>query len=549
MASLQSSITNFSPNIISTATVTEKSRSGTSVVLNISISTHLRYSSSYLGSGYTISGVVTANGSTKTLTLKSSSATWSGTTAHSTSSTMTITVPASTTSITVKYQAKVSGNGESGSGNTPSASLTLSKVLASVTAVTSFTDTTNPKVTFSNPGNFKLYPYINLWTQQTNGTQIGTTIRPNGMSSTGANISSPYTWDLTEAQRNTIRNWFGTRSSGWATIGVNTFDGSTNLGSSSKGASFTNNLSPPTFSDFTYEDINPNTLAITGDSSKIILGYSTLRITISGNNKATANKGATMSHYLINNTQYSYDDNFSIDIPNWNASSITIVAVDSRGLSTSVTKSFTIGPYSALSKSSGVLTRDGNINEETKLNYSGTATYELPNGNTNTLIASYQYKKTGDATYTTGTTTITPTFNNDGSFNFEDYIIGDIATGFEISETYNVIVTVSDALSIINYNLVLNSGIPAISIKGNNVALHGVYDEQLGGTQLNGDLYLNGQNFFTALGLDTNTYNPSSTYSSGAMVIYKNVIYECNTNNTTGTWDPSKWDVVPIIVP
>ena len=263
MASLQSSITSFSPNIYSTATITEKSRSGTSVVLNISIETHLRYSSSYLGSGYVISGVVTANGSTKTLTLKSSSATWSGTTEHTTTSTMTITVPASTTSITVKYQAKVSGNGESGNGNTPSATLTLSKVLATVTAVTSFTDTTNPTVTFSNPGNFKLYPYINLWTAQSGGTQIGTTIRPSGMSSTGANISSPYTWSLTDAQRNTIRDWMGTRTTAYATIGVNTYDGSTSLGASSKGATFTNVLEPPTFTDFSYQDVNSSTTEMT----------------------------------------------------------------------------------------------------------------------------------------------------------------------------------------------------------------------------------------------------------------------------------------------
>lgn len=51
-----------------------------------------------------------------------------------------------------------------------------------------------------------------------------------------------------------------------------------------------------------------------------------------------------------------------------------------------------------------------------------------------------------------------------------------------------------------------------------------------------------------ALGLNTSTYDTSSTYSKGDLVIHSYRIYECNTNNTTGTWDDSKWDLVPIIV-
>lgn len=482
-----------SPYIYSTATVSEKSRSGTSVTLNISLSTNLQYSSSYLGTGYKLTGTVTAYGNTKSITIKNSSDSWSGSSAHTNTATMSITVPANITSITIGYKCAISGL-ESGTATGTNKNLSLSNVLATVSAVTSFTDTTNPRVTFSNPGGFKLRPYMNIWTQATNGTQLGGTIYAAEIGSTGGSISSPYTWSLTENQINDLRNRLGTRTTAYATVGMQTYSGSTSLGTSSKGANITNVLSPPTFTDFEIEDSNNTTIAITGDNSKIILGYSTLRITINGTNKAIANKGATMKYYLINNTQYTYNEDFSVELANYNSNTITIQAVDSRGITTTVTKNISTANYTPLSKSSSSILRDGNVSEETQLNYSGSITSVLPNGNNNTIIASYKYKNIEDSTYITGTTDITPVSSND-SFSLVKYIIGDLPTGFEINNSYNIVVTVSDVLSSVEYSFVLGSGIPALAVKGNNIAIHGGYDEQLGGTQINGSLYINKQKY------------------------------------------------------
>jgi hypothetical protein len=55
-------------------------------------------------------------------------------------------------------------------------------------------------------------------------------------------------------------------------------------------------------------------------------------------------------------------------------------------------------------------------------------------------------------------------------------------------------------------------------------------------------------NLLVALGLDTETYSTSTTYAVGDTVVHNNTVYECNTANTTGTWDSTKWDLVPIIV-
>lgn len=50
-----------------------------------------------------------------------------------------------------------------------------------------------------------------------------------------------------------------------------------------------------------------------------------------------------------------------------------------------------------------------------------------------------------------------------------------------------------------------------------------------------------------SLGLYTDTYDSTHTYTSGDLTIHEHKIYSCNTNNTTGAWDSTKWDLVPII--
>ena len=70
-------------------------------------------------------------------------------------------------------------------------------------------------------------------------------------------------------------------------------------------------------------------------------------------------------------------------------------------------------------------------------------------------------------------------------------------------------------------------------------------------SELSGDVAGNLQNGITnlriALGINQTTYDEEETYSKGDLVVYNYMIYECNTDNTTGTWDSTKWDIVPII--
>ena len=474
--------------ITSKATITESSRSGSSVKLKLSFATNLS-SSGWIGTGYSITGTVTAYGVSKTVTLKSSSSNWSGSTVHNLSSTMTIKVPATVNSISVGY--KIKFDGETATGT--SSSITLSKVLASVTSVTSFSDTTNPKMYFSNPAGFKIRPYLNFYTSA--GGTLLLTLYPSGMSTTGTTISSPYTWSLTESQRNQIRDKLGTRKSCYVAIGLRSYEGSSLINSSSKGTTFTNVLKPPIFNDFIFSDINDKTVELTGNNQKIVRGYSKLKIEISGENTPTAQNNATISHFMIEGKNYTYSETFYCEIDNWSEDNITVYAVDSRGISTSVVKTniddFEMVKYAPISKGSISTKRDNNIEELTKLTYNGTFWNDNFGTVNNDITATYKYKASDSSSFIEGTTTINPNKTN-GEFNFSDYILGDgTENGFAIENSYQIDVTVKDKLSEETFSTILGSGIPAIAIYKNNIAIHSGYDKNLGGTQINGDLFLN----------------------------------------------------------
>ena len=113
----------------------------------------------------------------------------------------------------------------------------------------------------------------------------------------------------------------------------------------------------PTFTNFTYLDTNTATSTITGDNQVLIQGKSTLSSTVSVANKATANKSATMSTYSFGIGGYSQSSTWSnvADVVKaigvvsdvTGTQNITTRAIDSRGNSTTVTKSINILPYAS----------------------------------------------------------------------------------------------------------------------------------------------------------------------------------------------------------
>ena len=293
------------------------------------------------------------------------------------------------------------------------------------------------------------------------------------------NVENGYVWNPTESILNTIYTNTPNKDFRILTFKLSTYTDSTKttqIGDTNentiKGMIVNAN---PTFTSFNYEDVNNKTIALTGNSSKIVKGYSTLHIS---NLVANANKGATLQLIQINDIQYPYNENFTIDIEKWVSNNITIYVIDSRNNSTKLEVLIGINfiNYTEKTITNKSCLRDGSINEESVLSFSGTFFNSSFGAVNNTLNASYKYKETGSSEWLDGNTQLNLTINNN-NFSYEGYIKGDTNTGFSADKSFDIQITINDLLSERTTTLILAVGEPAIDVYKSNVAFGGIYDE------------------------------------------------------------------------
>lgn len=250
---------------------------------------------------------------------------------------------------------------------------------------------------------------------------------------------------------------------------------------------FTVTNSNPTFNNFEYEDINTITTALTGNNQILVKGYSNVKGIISTSNKTTANNSATMKTYkmLIGNkntsVNYSSDTEVSATLNSVDSGIIDMYATDSRGNSTKASKTATIKNYSNIKIISLSATRQNNVGQVVTLKFEAQF-WNDSFGSVNNSITSckYNYKLTSESSYTAGTTTLEYTVNENkvtGSISIQ----GDLgASGFNVSNSYNIELVIADKLSSATYTIILGSGEPAIAVYKNNVAIGQKYDTSTG---------------------------------------------------------------------
>lgn len=92
------------------------SRTVDSVKVRVQVDTHLQYSASYLGGGYPLTGYINLNGVDRSIAIKGSGDSWSGTTVHTQTQTITVTgLTSSATSLTnVKFKVSSKNGNDSG---------------------------------------------------------------------------------------------------------------------------------------------------------------------------------------------------------------------------------------------------------------------------------------------------------------------------------------------------------------------------------------------------------------------------------------------------
>ena len=356
---------------------------------------------------------------------------------------------------------------------------------ATITGANNFTDEENAVFTFTNKANFQTMPYLKFYIDN---TLIKTITREKG------SYTSPYTLELTNAEREELRTLLTAKTRCNVKYGLETYNQSTYIGNyETQDRIFSIVNADPIFSDFEFEDVNPTTLALTGNNKININGYSNIRVTISTSNKAIAQKNATMSKYTFINSdlvpvEITYSDSEAVSgtLEKTRNGKYEVYAEDSRGNTTLVTKLATsVEAYENIyinKQISGVVRDNNGVGSGAILTLEGT----IWNNNfglvTNSIKSvTYRLKKTNESNWITGTTTITPTISNN-TFSFQGLIAGDNQdTSWTLDSTFDIEITITDELSSSTINLTLGSSIPTMSIDKEGVGILCAYDTELGG--------------------------------------------------------------------
>lgn len=259
---------------------------------------------------------------------------------------------------------------------------------------------------------------------------------------------------------------------------------------------YTINNSNPIFNDFNFEDINPTTVALTGNNQDCIIGHSNIKVTIPSSMKATAQNYATMNKYRFtcgtasNDAEYVSSEDVTITLNNVISSVYSVFAIDSRNCVTQVDRlANNVINYTNIQKDSEIscirVDSQGHhtgVSELVQLSFSG----KIWKGNfgvqeNSITSATYRYTDAQTGQWVNGVTTITPTVDANGNFEFVGLIRGDSNLGFEINNSYNLEIYVTDKLSMVKYTASLSSGKPHVAYAKNGIGLMGKYDEDVGG--------------------------------------------------------------------
>lgn len=311
------------------------------------------------------------------------------------------------------------------------------------------------------------------------------------------NITDSYTWN-TASWASAMYQQIPNTNIGTGTLRLITYDADSNVvGYTELGITAHVVNSNPTFTGFSYEDVDSNTVALTGDSSQIVQTKSNLRVTVTG---AAAQNYATISSYRVQYGSKTVTSSSSIiSFGTVSASdSLIVTVVDSRGNTAQQSTAITTIAYSPPVISSVSLSRVNNIEAETVLECAGTyAAYMVTKSQ---CFLKYRYKTTFSDTWS-DYVTITPTLSeSDFSFNAN---IGD----FDIDASFNFELVASDYYTATTQPALLSTAKPVLSIRDGQIGINKIPEN--GALDVGGDVYISGSKAYS------DGYHPSADTVGG----------------------------------
>lgn len=289
--------------------------------------------------------------------------------------------------VTDVFNVNATIDGSHVSSITASGTITLDDIprQATITSATDSTDTGTPSLAYSNAGGFTADAYLEF-APVGSGTQI---MRRNAI--TGK--SGTYTFDLTDAERETLRAAC-TGVSMPVRYALRTFIGGKEY-YSTLDRTMSMSDAAPILGAVSYADGNATTAAITGDAKVIVQKQSDLQVTFGA---ATAQKGATIAEYSATfaGVTKTATSAVALDLGKVDVSSdmpLVFSVTDSRGLKTSTTLTVKVEPWLEPTPTVA-LARKNNFEPETHI--TATAWYAALDGK-NEVSISAKYRKAGSS--------------------------------------------------------------------------------------------------------------------------------------------------------
>lgn len=289
--------------------------------------------------------------------------------------------------------------------------------------------------------------------------------------------SDSITYSLSSANLKTVLGYFTTVKQATAKIVLETYSGSTSIGTNEY--TFTMNIKQenPTVSA-TIVDTNSVTTALTGDSSKIVKYISKPKVTIS----ATPKNEATIKSYSLawgNNLSQTKETTLS-SVDN---SSLTVTATDSRNLTG--TTSYNLSSlskwieYIKIAYTKLNLYRTESTSNTIKLDVSGNWFNQSFGAKSNTLTLKYRYKE-ASGSYSSYVT-LSPTKTNN-TFNLS----ATLGTEFDYQKAYQFEFIISDLVMSITSNIDISKGTPIIRVGEDYLSVNGALNVSETGVFTNG---------------------------------------------------------------
>lgn len=411
-------------------------------------------------------------------------------TTNGTSATKTISGLTPNTDYSVKVRARKKSNLVKGTSSAKAVKTLGGTIINSVSTLT--VDASSPVIQM----NWTVYnaSYTHKLVIKNGSTEILTI---EGLTASAGTINITHT--LTSAQRTTILKAMASLASFTAVYELTSYDGTTQIGTvSSYSAKIqtTSTNSKPTFSGFTFADINDNTLVLTENDQLMVQSYSSLRVTCVA---ATAKNEASIAKYKVVIGSKTVESKTTVvdfgAIPSSGSVTITVSAVDSRGYSTTKTKKVTVLAYEDVKIDYWFIRRINEVEEATNFTFSGTYSPLTISGVAKNSLKdfSYQYRIASSNEWSDLETISQP--GTGGIFEYSNNEFG----WFDSDYPYQIRLVASDQLTTDEVYISLPKGTPLVAYRSKMVGINN--NQPTSALDVVGDIKQNGEGVLGMVGI------------------------------------------------